>query len=78
VLAQAVLPLGAFGIFEDLAKRGLADVKIGISFEVTGIDFLVCDACHRVASCCSERIMLVSRVVSCERMSTEIVSLTPG
>ena len=27
MLAQSVLPLGAFGIFEHLSKRGLADVR---------------------------------------------------
>jgi len=74
LLAQSVLTLGAFGIFEHLAKRGLADVKVGVSLQVPGVHFLVCDACHGVASCCRERIMLASSVVSCERISTGMVS----
>lgn len=48
VLAQSVLRLGAFGVFENLAKRGLADVKIGVPLQVTNVHFLVCDACHGV------------------------------
>src|SRR6478735_4455629 len=78
MLAQPVLPLGAFGIFENLAKRGLADIKISVPFEVTSVHFLVCNTCHEIASCCRERIMLASRVVICERMSTGIVSSMPG
>src|SRR5207302_9751862 len=52
ILAQSVLPLGAFGILENLAKRGLADVKISVSLQVTSVHFLVCGACHGFASCC--------------------------
>jgi hypothetical protein len=61
-----------------LAKRGLTDVKIGVTFEVASVHFLVCYACHEIASCCRERIMLASRVVICERISTGIVSSAPG
>jgi hypothetical protein len=57
-----------------LAKGGLADVKISVSLQMAGIHFLVCDACHGIASCCSERIMPASRVAICERLSTGIVS----
>src|SRR5580658_9522665 len=78
ILAQPILPLGAFGVFENLAKRGLADVKIGVTFEVASVHFLVCYACHESASCCRERIMLASRVVICERISTGIVSSALG
>jgi len=38
---------------------------------------LVGYACHEIASCCRERIMLASRVVICERRSTGIVSSAP-
>jgi hypothetical protein len=74
MLAQSVLPLRAFGIFEHLAKRGLADVKIGIPLQVPGIHFLVCKVNHGVASCCRERIMLASRLVNCDRISRGMVS----
>jgi hypothetical protein len=78
MLAQPILPLGAFGVFEDLAKSGLADVKIGVSLQVACVHFLVCHACHGIASCCRERMMLASSVVICERMSTGIASSAPA
>src|SRR5215467_7483064 len=77
MLAQSVLPLGAFGIFQHLAQRGLTDVKIGVSLQVPGVHFLVRDVCHAVASWCRERIMPASRLVSCARISTGMVSLPP-
>jgi len=77
VLAETVLPLGALGVFKHLAERRLADVEIGVSFEVSGIDFLMGDAGHR-ASCCRQRIMPASSVVISDRMSAGIVSSTRG
>jgi hypothetical protein len=78
MLAQTVLSLGAFGIFKNLTKRRLAHIKISVSLEVSGIHFLVCGACHEVASCCRQRIMLASNVVIFGRTSPGMVSSTPG
>ena len=39
MLAQSVLPLGAFGILEHLAKGRLADIKIGVPPQVPGVHF---------------------------------------
>src|ERR1700747_1690091 len=77
MLAQSVLPLGAFSVFEHLAKRGLADIKIGVSLQVFGLYLLVCDVGHKLTSCCSERIMPANKLVSCTRSSTWMVSLAP-
>ena len=78
MLAQTVLPLGAFGVFQYLAQCGLTDVKIGISLEMAGIHFLVSGACHEAASCCRQRIMPASSVVICDRMSPGIGSSMTG
>src|SRR5579859_798151 len=77
MLPQPVLALGAFSVFEHLAKRGLADVKISVSLQVFGFDFLVCDVGHWLASCCSERIMPANKLVTCARRSTGMVPLPP-
>src|SRR5277367_3763908 len=78
MLAETVLPLGTLGIFKNLAQRRLADVEIGVSLEMPGIHLLVCGACHEVASCCRQRIMLASKVVICGRTSPGMVSLISG
>ena len=40
-LPQSILALGAFAIVEHLAQRGLADVEIGVAFEMIGLYFLM-------------------------------------
>jgi hypothetical protein len=78
MLAETVLPFSAFGIFKHLTQRRLAHVKISVSLEVSGIHLLVCRACHEVASCCRQRIMLASNVVIIGRTSLGMVALTSG
>jgi hypothetical protein len=39
---KRILPLGAFGVLDDLAHRGLADVEVGPAFKVMRLDFEVC------------------------------------
>ena len=46
MLPQAILPLRAFGVLEDLTKRGLPDVEIGSPFQMRWFDFLVCIGSH--------------------------------
>jgi hypothetical protein len=46
MLAQGILSRGAFGVLENLAKRGLPNVEISSPFQVSRFDLLVCVRSH--------------------------------
>lgn len=48
-LSESILALGALGVFQDLTRRGLPDVEIGVPLQVRGVH-LVHVALHRLAS----------------------------
>lgn len=62
--------LECFRYFRTLGESWIGGRKIVVSLQVPGVHFLVCDARHGVASCCRERIIPASSVVSCVRIST--------
>src|SRR6516164_4656489 len=49
-LPQSILAFGAFAVVEHLAERGLADVEIGVAFEMSGLYFLMRLFGHELAS----------------------------
>ena len=46
MLPKRILPLRAFGVFQDLTKSGLPDIEIGRPFQMCWFDFLVCIGSH--------------------------------